>query len=235
MTLLRYLLIFSGIALLVGAISIVAWDLYQILKWRKNSSGEGSSGELQPGLRWYTFRRLATLCVFPLLAGLSIAVGPSGWAGVRVNQFAGTRPGTLYPGVHLILPLIEDVELYSTRDSLFSTVAKDDPKKNPPALRVQTREGLAVGMAVVVRYRMDPSKLAYIHANLPQPVEEEMVAPAIASTFRDLAPNYLVRELFSTKRDEFRQTAAGQIATRLKTDGIVGREGVLRAVRLRVG
>jgi regulator of protease activity HflC (stomatin/prohibitin superfamily) len=227
MTLLRYLLIFSGIALLVGAISILVWDLYQIFKWKKNSSGE-----LQPGMRWYTSRQLATLCVLPLLAGLSIAVVPSGWAGVRVNQFLGTRPGTLYPGVHLILPVIEQVELYSTRDSLFTTSAKDDPKKNQEALHVQTREGLAVGMAVVVRYRLDPSRLAYIQSNLPQPIEEEMITPAIVSTFRELAPNYLVRELFSTKRDQFQQAAGGQVAARLKTDGIVVKELVLQDVQL---
>jgi regulator of protease activity HflC (stomatin/prohibitin superfamily) len=227
MTLLRYLLIFTGIGLLVGAISMVVWDLYQIMKWRKNSSGEP-----QPGLRWYTSRRLATLCVLPFLAGLSITVVPSGWAGVRVNQFLGTRPGTLYPGVHLILPLIEQVELYSTRDSLFTTSAKDDPKTNQQALRVQTREGLAVGMAVVVRYRLDPSKLAYIQSNLPQPIETEMITPAIVSTFRDAAPNYLVRELFSTKRDQFQQVVGGQVAARLKADGIVVKELVLQDVQL---
>jgi len=227
MTLLRYLLIFTGIGLLVGAMTILIWDLYQILKWRKSSLGEP-----QPGLRWYTSRRLATLCVPAFLAGLSIAVVPTGWAGVRVNQFLGTRPGTLYPGVHLIVPLIEQLELYSTRDSVFSTSAKDDPKKKQETLRVQTREGLAVGVVVVVRYRLDPSKLAYIHSNLPQPLEEEMVGPAIASTFRDLAPSYLVRELFSIRRDQFRQAAAGQIAARLKTDGIVVKELVLEDIQL---
>jgi regulator of protease activity HflC (stomatin/prohibitin superfamily) len=227
MTLLRYLLIFSGIALLVGAISILVWDLYQIFKFKKSPSGE-----LQPSMRWYTSRRLATLCVLPLLAGLSIAVVPSGWAGVRVNQFLGTRPGTLYPGVHLILPVIEQVELYSTRDSLYTTAAKDDPKKNQEALRVQTSEGLAVGLAVVVRYRLDPSKLSYIQSNLPQPLEEEAITPAIVSTFRELAPNYLVRELFSTKRQQFQQAAAGQIAARLKGDGIVVKDLVLQDVQL---
>jgi regulator of protease activity HflC (stomatin/prohibitin superfamily) len=227
MTLLRYLLIFTGIGLLVGAMTIVVWDLYQILKWRKHSAGEP-----EPSLRWYTSRRLATLCVLPLLAGLSIAVVPSGWAGVRVNQFLGTRPATLYPGVHLILPLIEQVELYSTRDSVLSTSAQDDPKKKQEALRVQTREGLPVGLAVVVRYRLDPSKLAYIHSNLPQPLEEEMIAPAITSAFRDLAPGYLVRELFSTKRDQFRQAAAGIVAARLKVDGIVVKDLVLQDVQL---
>ena len=162
MTLLRYLLIFTGIGLLVGAMTILIWDLYQIFKWRKNSLGGP-----QPGLRWYASRRLAMLCVLPFLAGLSIAVVPSGWAGVRVNQFLGTRPGTLYPGVHLVFPLIEQLELYSTRDNVISTSSKSDPKKKQEPLRVQTREGLSVGLAVVVRYRLDPSKLAYIHSNLP--------------------------------------------------------------------
>ena len=227
MTLLRYLLIFTGIGLLAGAMTILVWDLYQIIKWRKNSPGEP-----QPGIRWYTSRRLAMLCVLPWLAGLSIAVVPSGWAGVRVNQFLGTRPGTLYSGVHLIFPLIEKVELYPTRDSMFTTAAFDDPKKKQPGLQVQTREGLSVGLAVSVRYRLDPSKLPYIQSNLPQPVEEEMIAPAIASAFRDLAPEYLVRELFSTKREAFRQAAAGRIAARLGADGIVVKELVLKDVQL---
>ena len=64
MTLLRYLQIFSGIGLLVGAMTILAWDLYRIFKWRKHASGEQPPGEPQPGLRWYTSRRLVTLCYF---------------------------------------------------------------------------------------------------------------------------------------------------------------------------
>jgi regulator of protease activity HflC (stomatin/prohibitin superfamily) len=108
----------------------------------------------------------------------------------------------------------------------------DDPKKKQQGLQVQTREGLSVGLAVSVRYRLDPSKLAYIQSNLPQPVEEEMIAPAIASAFRDLAPEYLVRELFSTKREAFRQAAAGRIAKRLGADGIVVKELVLKDVQL---
>jgi len=39
-------------------------------------------------------------------------VVPSGMAGIRVSQSSGTRPGTLYPGVHLIAPLVEDVAMF---------------------------------------------------------------------------------------------------------------------------
>lgn len=228
MVLLRYLLIFAGIGLLVGAAAILAWDLYQIFKSRKESPGE-----FTPALRWHEARRLATLSIVPLLVGLSIAVVPSGMAGVRVNQFAGTRPGTLYAGVHWAIPLIETVELYDIRDNMFTTSTIDDPKKQKPdGLRVQTREGLMVGLAVAVRYRLDPSKLAYIHSNLPQPVEEEMIAPAVASAFRDIAPGYLVRELFSTRRDEIRKAAGDRISAKLGADGIVIKEVVLRDIQL---
>src|SRR5579871_3298652 len=135
MIFLRYLLIFAGIGLLVGAAAILAWDLYQILKFRKKTPED--LGELKPPeIRWKLARSLATACIVPLLAGLSIAVVPSGSAGVRVNQFAGTRPATLYPGVHFAIPLIEEVELYNTRDSVFATSA-DDPKKKDN-LNVQT-------------------------------------------------------------------------------------------------
>ena len=240
MVLLRYLLLFMGIGLLVGAAGILVWDLYQILKSRRTRAteplGETLAPEpviLKPEIRWRMAKKLALLAVAPLLGGLSIAVVPSGAAGVRVNQFAGTRPGTLYPGVHLVLPLIESLETYNIRDSMFTTSMAEDPKKDQSGvLRVQTREGLTVGLAVTVRYRLDPSKLAYIHANLPQPIEQEMVAPAVSAVFRDLAPAYVVREVFSSKRDEVRQAAAARIAAKLGADGIVVKEVVLRDVQL---
>jgi regulator of protease activity HflC (stomatin/prohibitin superfamily) len=226
MVLLRYLLMFTGIGLLAGAAGILLWDLYQIWKSRK-------LGEETPPIRWDAAKRMAAFSLGPLLAGWSIAVVPSGSAGVRVNQFVGTRPATLYPGVHLVMPLIEEVETYNIRDDVFVTSLVDDPKKpKEQTLRVQTREGLTVGMAVAVRYRLDPSKLAYIHANLPQPIEEQMIAPAIGSIFRDLAPNYIVREMFSSKRDEVRQLAAARIAAKLGADGIMVKEVILRDVQL---
>jgi regulator of protease activity HflC (stomatin/prohibitin superfamily) len=228
MVFLRYLLVFGGIMLLAGAVAILIMDVYQILKLRKDASGEQP-----PALRWHAARTLGACAVAPLLIGLSIAVVPSGYAAVRINQFAGTRPGTLYPGVHWIVPLVEEIELYDTRDEVFATRAVDDPKKlNPDTLRVQTREGLMVGLVVAVRYRVDPSKLSYIQANLPRPLDQEMIAPAVSSALRDLAPGYLVRELFSTKREEIRQIAAARLAAKLGADGIVVKDLVLRDIQL---
>jgi regulator of protease activity HflC (stomatin/prohibitin superfamily) len=85
---------------------------------------------------------------------------------------------------------------------------------------------------VSVRYRLDPSKLTSIHQNLPQPVGEEVVAPVVSSTYRQLAPNYETREIFAVKREELRTKASDAIKTRLASDGIVVREVLLRDIEL---
>ncbi len=239
MVLLRYLLMILGAGLLVGAAGILIRDLYQVLKPRKpadtlfpKEESHLPDAPAEPfAPRWRPVRTLAWMGTLPLLIALSISVVPSGDGGVRVSQIAGVRPGTLYPGVHLIVPLVEHVELFNIRDHVFTTSLSDDPKKQD-ALNVQTREGLKVGLAISVRYRLDAGKLAYIEANLPQPLEEELIAPVIGTSFRELAPNYLVREMFSTRREEIRRMAAGQIAARLAADGIAVKEVMLRDIQL---
>jgi len=51
------------------------------------------------------------------------------------EQMRGTEPGTLYPGVHLVMPLMEDVALFDTRDQIFTTGMRNEitAAKKPPA------------------------------------------------------------------------------------------------------
>ena len=62
---------------------------------------------------------------------------------------------------------------------------------------MQSREGLNIGLAITVRYRLDPNKLDSVQAHLPQPADKELVPPVVASAWRELAPQYTVREIFS--------------------------------------
>ena len=156
-------------------------------------------------------------------------VVPSGRAGVRVSQLWGTRPGPLYPGVHVVKPLIEDVVLYDIRDHLWPARVG---KTAPEPLSVQSKEGLAVGLAVGVRYRLDPQRLAHIHADLPPDVDGDLVPVVVASAFREVVPNYMVREVFATRREEVRQRAADIIAAKLGEDGIVVKDVMLRDIVL---
>ena len=205
---LKYLLEIAGFGLLAAAAALLV--LNRATQWRPSA-------------------RLAVLAIAPLLAGISIVVVPAGMAGIRVSQLSGTLSGTLYPGLHLVFPLVQSVSLYDVRDQLYQTVISDKPAES---LKVQTREGLSVGLAVAVRFRLDPNKLAYIHANLPQPVDRELVPPVVGSAFREIAPNYLVRDLFATRREDIRREAAGVITRKLAPDAIIVKEVMLRDIQL---
>jgi len=236
---LKYLLMTGGLGMILAAVSILGYDLYRELMYRRALAVVGGTAPPQPEWRWRTSLALALLAWGPILLALSIVVVPSGMAGVRVSQTSGTLPGTLYPGVHLVMPLVEDVALFDTRDQVFTTGVLEDGKNaganvsaKSQLLDVQAKEGLTLGLAITVRYRLDSKRLDYIQSNLPRPVEREIVPPVVASAWRELVPNYTVRDVFSAKREEVRQRAAGMITRKLAADGIVVKEVMLRDIQL---
>ncbi len=239
---LKFLFMLFGLGLFSAAVIVVAYDVYMAarLRWllEKASADPAapakrfdSSRPFGP-VRWRLARQLATAGIVPVLLSFSIAVVPDGSAGIRVSQLFGARPSTLYPGIHLLTPLVDTLVLYDTREQVYSTVAAAAPKTDTEVLTVQAREGLNLGLAVSVRYRLDPSRLSTIHQNLPQPVGEQVVGPVVSSTYRQLAPNYETREIFAIKREELRSKAADTIKARLASDGIIVREVLLRDIQL---
>ncbi len=124
---------------------------------------------------WRGSVALALVACLPLLMAASIVVVPSGMGGVRVSQISGTLPGTLYPGVHFVTPLVESVQLFDLRDHLFTAGVAEEtqrPRRRRPASMCNRCEGLNIGLAVTVRYRLDPNKLASVQAHLPQPADK---------------------------------------------------------------
>ncbi|HEY7403211.1 MAG TPA: SPFH domain-containing protein [Candidatus Angelobacter sp.] len=271
MLFLKYLLLLTGWGLLAAAFVNVFRNLYQVVQYHRllrlaspgspsgiSSGPEGTSAEPlstrsaaveKPQLDWTTAKRAFPAAWLPLILAAGIVVVPSGMGGIRVSQTAGTRPGTLYPGVHFIVPLLDSVVLYDIRDQVLTTASAKDGAESVTAgeaeknearngkadgFTVQSKEGLSIGLAITVRYKLDPRRLDFIHANLPQPVEREIVPPVVSSVFRELAPNYTVREVFATRREEIRQTAADRIARKLEADGFIVKEVMLRDVQLPV-
>ena len=234
MLLLKYMFLASGIGLLAGAIGIVLSDVYRANARRTT---EGASGPLAlEGVRWRMALRCALAACLPLLVSASIAIVPSGMAGVLVSQISGVAPATLYPGVHLVVPFVEGIALYDIRDQVYTTAASDEPKTDSKTraevLKIQTKEGLPLGLAVSIRYRLDPKRLAYIHANMAQPVDQELVPATVASVFRQIVPGYLVRDVFAGMREEVRQRAAEAITRKLAADGVLVKEIMLRDIQL---
>jgi regulator of protease activity HflC (stomatin/prohibitin superfamily) len=238
---LKTLLMIAGMLVMTIAAGIPLHGLWmQIQYLMKKKSGkvgmllESGEVEARPGpIAWRGPLALALVACIPMLMAMSMVVVPSGMGGVRISQIGGTEPGTLYPGLHFVTPLVESVQFFDLRDHLFTAGVADAGKpgiKN--SMMVQSREGLNIGMAVTVRYRLDPNKLASVQAHLEQPADKQLVPPVVASAWRELAPSYTVREIFSNKREEVRNKAAGIITKKLAADGIVVEEVMLADIQL---
>ena len=242
---LKMLLTVAGVLLMAAAFAVPLYGLWLRIaaarrkasaKTDPNQSESSESKTTEPAkIAWRVPLALAPMACLLLLIAASIVVVPSGMGGVRVSQVRGTLPGTLYPGVHLITPLVDGVETFDLRDHLFTAGILEEGGKagaGKNELSVQSLEGLNIGLAVTVRYRLDANKLSSVQAHMPQPVDKELVPPVVASAWRELAPQYTVREIFSTKREEVRSKAATIITRKLGEDGIVVEEVMLSDIQL---
>ena len=232
---LKLLLTVAGALLFAAALAIPLYKLVlRVQTLRKSSTDSETLVEFEP-IPWRGPIAIAIVACLPLLIATSIVVVPSGMGGVRVSQINGTLPGTLYPGVHFVSPLVDTVQIFDLRDHMFTAGLGQEgskPSSQKAGLEVQSREGLSIGLGVTVRYRFDPNKLASVESHLPQPADKELVPPVVASAWRELAPQYTVREIFSSKREEVRAKASNVITHKLATDGIVVEEVMLSEIRL---
>ena len=149
---LKLLLTVAGVLLLAAAFGIPAFGLWKrVMQLRRKTNEDGTvdetareekTNEEPVEILWQGPVALALVACLPLLVAESIVVVPSGMGGVRVSQVGGTEPGTLYPGVHFITPLVDNVQMFDLRDRMFTAGVPVDgakPGMQTTALDVQSR------------------------------------------------------------------------------------------------
>src|SRR5579885_3617916 len=240
MLLLKFLLITAGDALLVAAAVVLGLDVYNYIRARRRiqaaESGTEKLTEAELKLRARLAGYISGAGLVLLLLAATFGVVPAGHAAIRVSQISGTEPTTLYPGIHFKSPF-DTLAIYDTRTHMLTTGNVDqslegEKAKRHETLNVTATEGLTIGLAITVRYKLDPNRLAYIHNNLPSDIDTEVVPPVVATVFREIVPNYTIRDVFARKREEIRKAAAEQITQKLKRDGITVEEVMLRDIVL---
>ena len=107
---LKLLLAVAGALLLATALAIPLFNLIHCILRARKAAAEGTPPEARMDARDIPWRGpvvLALTACVPLLVAESIVVVPAGMGAIRVSQVSGTLPGTLYPGMHLITPLVD--------------------------------------------------------------------------------------------------------------------------------
>jgi regulator of protease activity HflC (stomatin/prohibitin superfamily) len=154
----------------------------------------------------------------------------AGEIGVRVNRLTG-GVGIVPEGPAVVLPLLHELRRYTLRDQVYRPTRSATAESAEP---FQTVEGLSVGVAVTVRYALDPDRVGDIAKRLPSDVGHDLIEPVVDGVLHRALSKHTVREVFTDKRVEIQDDVEQELRAVLGHDGIVVRSLYLGHVDLPV-
>jgi regulator of protease activity HflC (stomatin/prohibitin superfamily) len=177
-------------------------------------------------------RTLASVALLALAVLLyfrpPVQVVPAGEVGVRINRLTGDV-SVVPEGPTLMLPLVHDLRRYSLRDQVYRPT---DSATAEGAAPFQSVEGLSIGVAVTVRYALDPARVGEVAKRLPVNVGADLIEPVVDGVLHRALAKRTVREIFTDKRVEIQDDVQTELRDLLGKDGITVRSLYLGNVDL---
>jgi prohibitin 2 len=217
-------------------ISLSYWFFtHRLAAW----SGPRGEGEEAPSLRtlfpWLTPRRLLVvaggLVAFLLLLSSTVVIR-AGSRGVVFDIFRGILPEPLTEGLHVIMPVIQQVTRYDVRTHTYTMSQRpgETVRGDNETLWAPTADGLKVGLEITVRYKPDAARLAELHRGIGPEYEDKIIRPAIRNVSRMVVSEYNILDVYSKRRATIQQQIFDRLKGMFARDGLVCEEVLLRDV-----
>jgi regulator of protease activity HflC (stomatin/prohibitin superfamily) len=185
---------------------------------------------------------LSTVVIVLLVAALLLTTAGAGVVFIEPDQMAvvvtvigqgGIRREPLNAGLHWIIPFAERVERYSILNQTYtmSSVADEGQVGGDDSIQVRTKDGQQVYIDASVIYAIDPLKTTDLYRTWRFDYENGLVRPQARGVIRDVASQYGVEEIVSTKRDEMQAAITEELTSALSDNNLVLRDFVLRNIR----
>lgn len=147
--------------------------------------------------------------------------------------FGKIQYGILPPGLHIINPLLDIIELDArTQNYTMSGVHDEGKKSGDDAIRALTKDGLELNLDITALYRIIPESAPEIINKIGLDYEEKVIRPIVRTKIRDYAVYYEAVELYSNKRDEFQQRIYKSVETDLQSRGLILEQLLVRNIAL---
>jgi len=218
-----------GFVSLAGWIMLIAGAAIAITNTARNRSGR--SGIL--------------LALIGVVIGILFFIASTGVVEVGPTQVAvifqsvggdpasnGLWPTPLQPGVHLIVPIINEPFIYSTEVHTYtmSGTPTEGQVQGDDSVALLTNDGQQVSIELSVLYSIDPIKANLVHVRFQNRYQDDFVRPTVRSVIRDTASGYSVADLYGPKRTEMQQKAHDAIAAKFSDNGFILRDLPVRNI-----
>ena len=156
---------------------------------------------------------------------------------VRTIRAGGVRPDGLQPGLHWIVPVVEQVVTYSIANQTYtmSAVSGEGQVQGDDSIRARTKDGQEVIIDASVIYQVDPTKVVPLHIEWQNRYEDGIVRPESRGIIRDAISQYGVEEVVSTKRLEIVNIVTEELGKSLAENNLRLLDFVLRDIHFSEG
>lgn len=187
-----------------------------------------------------TTKGIGSAALFALIAAAVLTLLGAGLVYVESNErgvvktirAGGVRPDALGPGLHWIVPIVEQVVTYSISNQTYtmSGVALEGQVQGDDSIRARTKDGQEIILDASVIYQIDPNKVVPLHITWQNRYQDGIVRPEARGIIRDAVSQYGVEEVVSTKRAEMVQTISDELIKSLADNNLRLVDFVLRDI-----
>ena len=144
----------------------------------------------------------------------------------------GFRAEALQPGLRWIVPYAESVEMYSISKQTYtmSAATQEGQLAGDDSIRARTKDGQEVFIDSSVIFSIDPAKVVNLHITWQGRYQDEVVRPLSRGIIRDMASQYGIEEIVSTKRVELEDSITNELVAKLGENDLLLTDFVLRDI-----
>jgi len=198
----------------------------------KNRTGSGSFGAILKNSGRLILVGIIVLIIIFFVAQ-SITIIEAGTVGV-VKRLGAVK-ADLVPGLHFIIPFVDEVVLFPTVKKTYeATEIPQSSQADYPDVIITalTADGQQIRVGITARFMIQPGKAAWILQNLGSERDyvEKVVKTEIRGSGRRVPTRFASYDLYTKKSYEAQQALFDEIAPKFEKNGLILDELVLRNV-----
>ncbi len=154
--------------------------------------------------------------------------------GVVISALApkGYREQALEPGLRWVIPFFENVIRYpiSRQTYTMSKTTTEGNIQGDDSISARTSDGQEVFIDASVIFQIDPTQVTRVHIEWQDRYIDGLVRPMARGIIRDVISQYGVEQVVTSKRDEISQTITSLMEAKLKENGLMLLDFLLRNI-----
>lgn len=161
-----------------------------------------------------------------------------GHLGVMYNNISGKITGYKQPGLHYVIPFVQDVTVYPINERTY-VISRDQKNWNngiDGSITTPTKDNQTISMDVTFLYSFEQEKLNDIYERFDGKTIAEIEKIYFDDAFRDAIINtvsdYTAYDVYSTKRQEIQDTVLAKLQEKYQDTGVKIKNVYIGMVRL---